>query len=317
MKKAFTQATYKNLKGYDCAGEPVFRRHIRESNVLTKRTRDEKVVFALVFTIFMIEAVSLIVPLLWLLLSSFKETNEFVMKNSFSMPEIWEFDNYAQAFTLLSSGDVTFPMMIFNSVWYTVLSTASSVFMPIIPAYVLSKYNFRGKNFIYNFVITMMMVPLVGTGAAYLKLIGSLGIYNTPLYAIIANMGGFSGNFLVYYGFFKSVSWSYAEAVMMDGGGPFTIFFCIMLPQAVPMIMTFSITGSIIFWNNYEAVMLYMPSYPTLASGLFEFKALATHAIDYPVYFSGLIISMIPTIILFAVFSGRIMGTVSIGGLKG
>lgn len=317
MKELSAKATYKNLKGYNLEGEPVFRKHVKEINVLTKRTRAEKVVFGIIFAIFMAEAITLIVPLLWMIMSSFKETNEFVMKNSFMLPAVWEFNNYGQAFTLLSSGDVTFPMMIFNSLWYTVISTACTVFMPAIPAYVLSRYSFRGKNFIYNFVITMMMVPLVGTGAAYLKLLGTLGIYNTPLYAVVANMGGFSGNFLVYYGFFKSISWSYAEAVMMDGGGPFTIFFKIMLPQAVPMMMTFAITGSIAFWNNYEAVMLYMPSYPTLASGLFEFKALASHAIDYPVYFAGLIISMIPTIILFAVFSERVMGTVSIGGLKG
>ncbi len=134
---------------------------------------------------------------------------------------------------------------------------------------------------------------------------------------LITLLGGFGGSFLIYYGFFKSISWNYAEAVMIDGGGPFTIFFKIMLPQTVPMMATFFITGSINVWNDYSTVMLYLPSYPTLASGLFEFKSLATHLIDYPVYFAGLIISMIPTIILFATCSGRIMGTVSIGGLKG
>ena len=316
-KNSGLSATYVNLKGYAATGTPVFKKRIKEVNVLTKRTRAEKVVFGIVFTIFMLESVSMILPMAWMVMSSFKEAYEFVLGNTFHLPKVWEWNNYAEAFASLSTGTVSFPMMIFNSLWYTVLATALDVFMPTLAAYVLSKYRFPGRMAIYNFVITMMMVPLVGTGAAYLKLLGALGIYNTPMYVFITHLGGFGGSFLIYYGFFKSISWNYAEAVMIDGGGPFTIFFKIMLPQTVPMMATFFITGSINVWNDYSTVMLYLPSYPTLASGLFEFKSLATHLIDYPVYFAGLIISMIPTISLFATCSGRIMGTVSIGGLKG
>ena len=171
----------------------------------------------------------------------------------------------------------------------------------------------------YAIVVASMMIPLVGTTAAYMKYIDFLDFYNKPMYVVYTGLGtGFGGSFLVYYGFFKSISWSYAEAVQIDGGGPFTIFFRIMLPQAMPILLTYAITNGIMYWNEYESVLLYLPDWPTLASGLFEYKAeIARSDGGYPVYFAGLLISMVPTLILFAIFSNKIMSSISIGGLKG
>ena len=108
------------------------------------------------------------------------------------------------------------------------------------------------------------------------------------------------------------------EAAKIDGANPFVIFFKIMLPQGVPIIMTYAITGAIGSWNEYNTMILYMPSYPTLASGLFEYESVAIYqGINVPVYYAGLIISMIPTIALFAVFSDKNISSISIGGLKG
>ena len=88
-----------------------------------------------------------------------------------------------------------------------------------------------------------------------------------------------------------------------------------MLPQALPVMLTYFITGAIGAWNEYESIILYMPDWPTLAVGLFEFQETARD--DMPAYYAGLVISMIPTIAIFAIFSDKIMRSVSIGGLKG
>ena len=81
--------------------------------------------------------------------------------------------------------------------------------------------------------------------------------------------------------------------------------------------MTYAITGAITNWNEYNTMILYLPSYPTLASGLFEYQSNAIRMANYPVYFAGLIISMIPTLILFGIFSDKVMTSLSFGGLKG
>ena len=168
----------------------------------------------------------------------------------------------------------------------------------------------------FSIAVTAMMIPVIGSSASNMKLYSALGLKNTPLYAVVSSLGGCGATFIVYYGFFKSVSWSYAEAVMIDGGGPYTIFFKIMLPQATPIMFTYALTGAIANWNEYTTMILYLPSYPTLASGLFEYKANSIRGANYPVYYAGLIISMIPTLAIFSVFSNKIMTSLSMGGLK-
>ena len=294
-------------------------KRIKDDGVLCKRSGAEKILFHIVFVIFLLQSLTLIFAVAWMILSSLKTSDEFDLNKAFSMPALIQWKNYAVAFEELKVRDVDFFGMIFNSVWYTGILTVLSTFMPAITGYCFSKYRFRGRDILYAVVVASMMIPLVGTTAAYMKYINALKFYNNPMYVIYTGLGmGFGGSFLVYYGFFKSISWSYAEAVQIDGGGPFTIFFKIMLPQAMPVLLTYAITNGIMYWNEYESVLLYLPDWPTLASGLFAYKAeIARSDGGYPVYFAGLLISMIPTLVLFSIFSNRIMGSISIGGLKG
>lgn len=294
-----------------------------DSSVLTKRTRSEKIVFTVAFIIFLIHCITLIFPVLWMFASSLKTKDEFLNGYAFALPAVPQFNNYVLAFSKLeisttSGAMVNFWQMILNSIWYVGISTFFYVIAPAMTGYAMSKYRFKGREFLYTAVITSMMIPLVGTTAANMKFMNMIGLYDTPLLAVYNGFGeGFGASFLVFYGFFKSVSWSYAEAVQVDGGGPFTIFFKIMLPQATPIMLTYAITHGIAMWNEYESVLLYLPSYPTLAAGLIGYKKLLDRTGMFPVYYAGLFISMIPTLIIFAAFSNKIMGSISIGGLKG
>ena len=306
----------KNLKNNKPLNSSFRGKKIQETNVLTSRSRGDKILFAVVFALFALYAASLIFSVLWMVMTSLKGSAEDF---GFELPREWLFSNYADSFEMLNAGDgtTTFFGMIFNSLWYTVTVTSLGVIMPCITGYVISKYEFPLKKVIFSVAITSMMIPVVGNTAANMKLVGELKIYDTPLFAVVSSLGGFGGNFLVYYGFFKSVSWSYSEAAQIDGANAFTVFFKIMLPQAIPIMMTYAITNSIFNWNEYQTIILYLPSFPTLASGLFDYKAKADRLGNIPIYFAGLVISMIPTIILFSAFSNKVMTTLSLGGLKG
>lgn len=293
------------------------RKKNREWSILLARSKGEKIFFAFVFVIFFIYSLTLIFPVLWMIMSSFKGALEYSGGNAFDLPKKWLFENYPKAFEMLNVGKTGFFGMIFNSLWYTAIVTVLGVFMPAVTGYVMSKYEFPGKNLIFTVAISSMVIPIVGNTASYMKVISFFKLYDTPLYAVVTSLGGFGGSFLVYYGFFKSVSSAYMEAAKIDGANPFVIFFLIMLPQGLPIMLTYAITGAIGNWNEYNTMILYLPSFPTLASGLFEYQSNAVRSVNYPVYFAGLLISMIPTIVLFATFSDKIMTSISIGGLKG
>ena len=299
--------------------EKLERKKIKNKDVLNRRTGGQRIVFAIMFIVLILYAISIIFPFVVVFLGSLKGRLEFATGSQFDLPKDWLFSNYIQAFKTLSlnGGETTFFHMIFNSVWYTVLSSGLTAFMSSITGYCISKYTFRGRNLIYGVAIFCMTIPVVGTMAAYYKLIGTLHLYDTPFYVVVTHLSSWGMYFLIMYGYFKNISWSYAEAVFIDGGGHFTAFFKIMLPQAVGPISTLFILSAITNWNDYTTMILYLPSYPTLASGLYEFQANALHGINYPVYYAGLLISVIPVIILFAAFSGRVMKNMSIGGIKG
>lgn len=291
----------------------------RKRNILFQKSASEKVVFGIMFVILSIWALSLLYPLVWLLTNSLKHNLFYIedLSKGLALPAsgYWEFENYIEAFQGIKYNDTTFFGMIFNSVWYCVLSITVNMFFSCCTGYALSKYKFRGRDFIYGTAIVCMTLPIFGTGGATYTFYYVTGMYNTPAYVIFSSLGSFSMRFLMLYGFFKSVSWEYAEAVFIDGGNDYTVFFKIMIPLAFPMIITLSITGFIQAWNAYEAFLIYMPSYPTLAVGIY--KVSENFESDRPVYYASMIISMIPVIAVFIAFSDTMMKNFSVGGLKG
>lgn len=299
-----------------------------ESSILRKRNPREKVLFGIIFVIFTIYALSLVFPFLYMLMNSFKDTYAY-LEESFgggthlAFPTEWVFANYGAAFTEMavqtsSGATVGFPLMFLNSIWYSVLCTASGVFASALTSYCIAKYKFRFRGILYGIAIFSMTIPIIGNTGSFFKLINQLGLYNSPLYPLVTAFGGFGFNFLVLYGFFKSLPWSYAEATFIDGGGHFTVFFRIMLPQAWPAMLTLCIMSFIGAWNDYMTMILYMPDFPTLASGLYVIESAIKRGDggSYPIYYAALLIACVPIIAIFAGFSEVIMSNFTVGGLK-
>lgn len=289
----------------------------KNASALEKRSRSEKVLHIFIAVILTLQCASLFIPWVWTFLQSLKESFEYAAGDPLALPKKWLFSNYITAFTLLKSGETTFFGMLWNSLWYVCVNSALDLFVPACTGYCLSKYKFRGRNIIYGTAITCMTIPIIGSMASDFKLLHAMNIYDTPFWVVWSSMGGFGATFLIYYGYFKNISWSYAEATMMDGGGPYTIFFKVMLPQAMPLIVTYAITGAITSWNDYMSFITYMPSWPNLATGLYNYQSDMIRMANYPVYFAGVLISLIPPIIIFCTASDKIMTNMSMGGLKG
>lgn len=280
------------------------------------KSKHQTIIFSIVLVLFVTYAITLVYPFIWMLLSSLKTGEQFTDANPFSLPEEWRFGNYIEAMKSLQINDFNFFTMVFNSIWQTVCGTAINIIVTCMTAYVVAKYTFKGRSIVYGIAIVVMILPIVGSLPASYKLRIDLGIYDTPLQLITAT-GGFGFNFLVLYGFFSNISWSYAEAAFVDGAGDDRIFWRIMLPQAMPAVLTLTILSFIGGWNDYMGPILYYPSYPTLASGLYLYELIAKRTGNYPIYFAGAVISIIPIMIIFVAFQNTIMTSVSAGGLKG
>ena len=195
----------------------------KEKSILYSRSKGEKVLFAIFFIVFLCYAVSLVYPFVWLIGNSLKTRQVYnyqqAMGETFRFPTSFEFEHYVKAFTEMEYNGVGFVSMFFNSIFYTAITTAGGVFFSALTGYCLSKYRFRARGIIYALAIFSLTMPVIGTTGATYKLIAQIGAYDTWLYPVLISLGGFGFNSLIMYGFFSNVSFSYAEAVFVDGGG--------------------------------------------------------------------------------------------------
>lgn len=302
----------------------MFIKKEKEKKVREKiiRTGGEKIVFGIVFALFMIYSISMLYPIFWMIVNSFKDYTEFTldiyMGKVFDLPDKWLFKNYITVFSMIKTPDgIGLIEMLFNNIWQACLPLITGTICSTYFAYVMSRFEFRGRNLLYAVVIFTFTIPVIGNGGAAFKLISDLGLYNNPLYYIINTLGFGGMGFMIYYGFFKNIPYSYAEAVYIDGGGEYTVFFKIILPQATPIITALCVGSFIGSWNDYLTPLLYMPSYPSLASGMYLVKNTLLRSGRTSIYYAGLVATTIPVIIMFLCFSDTIMNNMSIGGLKG
>ena len=279
-----------------------------------RRFSAAKTVTWIVTVIFILYTVSMVYPFVWAFLMSLKGKLEY-FQNSYSLPKQWLFSNYKLAFSELNASGRNMFVMIINSAWYCVGNTVLSLASSIMLAYVVAKFRFFGRDLIYKISIFIMMIPIVGNLPAQLLLYNKLHIYNSPL-ILIAGTGGFGFEFMVMYSYFRNLSWTYAEAGYIDGARHFTVFFRIMLPQAMSAISALALISFINHWNNYMGPIVFLPDFPTLSAGLYTYQMENERSLNYPVLYAGILMSMLPALVLFVFFQDKLMEMNIAGGLK-
>ncbi len=266
--------------------------------------------------IFGIYGLSLVIPVAWAIVMSLKEPFDY-FTNQMAFPRPMHFSNYSQAFKELATQGTPLLTMLFNSLWHSIGGTIVPVFACMTAGYVCAKYNkFIICKIWYWISIATMIIPIMGTMGSALKLSIDLHLYDSPA-TLVSGYMATGGNFVIMYAFFKGVDWGYAESAFIDGAGHGRVFFQIMLPQATSPIIAIALTIFISKWGDAQSALIYLPSYPTLASGFFMYQELAGRNANYPVLFAGLLMSAIPIIVLYIAFQDKLMSLNMGGGLKG
>lgn len=279
---------------------------------------DERISLNVICVVFIIYAITLVFPFLWLLYNSVKGRMEFT-KHPMEFPTapLANLKNYTIMFQQFDMGT-----MFFNSVFLAAASPTVSIFCHMCTAYAYAKHEFKLKKVLYVLGITPMVVSVAGTLPTSYQLINDLRIYDNMYLWILTGTGGFGMNFLLLSSVFQNISSTYREAAEMDGAGQWRIFLGIYVPQASGIITALWILGFIGVWNEYMAPLLYLPSYKTLSTGIKHLQDqlnMAGHQYygDYPKLFAAMLITVIPVIIIFIVFQEKIMNYSFGGGIKG
>lgn len=276
----------------------------------------DKIIFSVVFVFFTVYAISLLYPFFWAFMSSLKTPSEY-FRDAFALPQDWLFSNYGTALSQLEANGVSFWQMTWNSLWYTGAAIAVSIFILSLFSYTVAKYNFRMRPFLIGLNMFLMLIPIMGSMPAAYRLYHTYGIVNSPIFVIVTSTGGFGANFLILTSYYRNLSWSYAEAALIDGANDFTVYFRIMLPMAMGPLSCMILTAFIGRWNDYLTPLMYLESYPTLSSGLYTYRQISVERFGtYPVFFAGALVSMLPVLVLYTAFHKTIMENLLGGGLK-
>ncbi len=244
--------------------------------------------------------------------------NDRLNKDLLSIPENATLKNFIAAFDELGKiNDIdTFWSITWNSLWRTTISAIFSIGSSAMVCYILVFYKSRFTKLLYSIGIIVAILPVYGSAGASYRLYDELGLINNPI-ILVTSISLYGGSFFYMYAFFKSLSWQYAEAAIIDGAGHYDVFFRIMLPMAKPSISALFIMQFISGWNDYESTLLYMNAYPNLSYAVYAYEEVGKYTGNVPAYFAGVLISLLPILALFVIFQNTIMEEVHLGGLKG
>jgi raffinose/stachyose/melibiose transport system permease protein len=251
-------------------------------------------------------------PFVWLVSASLKTPSEIFGSGLGLLPEepVWE--NYARAWS-----EVGFATYFGNTLIITVGTVLLVVVRSALAGYVLGRYDFIGKKFLIGLFLVTFFLPEGYTIIPITQLTDQLRLLNTHTGVILGlGAGGQIASTLLYAGYFRRLPKELEETARLDGAGPFTVFFRVMLPLAWPITATVVILTYLFAWNVYLLPLVFTLSEPdlrTLAVGMTVF--VGERGTDWSGMAAAAVISLIPVIAVFVALQRKFVDSIA-GAVK-
>lgn len=277
-------------------------------------TRDRSTgVNVLAHVLLIIWSLIVVLPLLWVLLSSFKTTKE-VLGDPLTWPKHFRWENYVTAWT--TSGVGSFFVN-------TVLVVGSALIIVMVLgamcAYVLARFSFPGNRLIYYLMLAGLMFPIFLAIVPLFFILQNFGLLNT-LPGLTVSYIAFALPFTVFFlhAFFKTLPSDVYEAAQVDGAGEWRTFFQVMLPMAKPGMAAVSIFNFLGLWNQFllPIALNTDPSHYVLTQGMASFQSQAGYAVNFGALFAAVVITVAPVLVVYVIFQRQLHGSVVAGALK-
>ncbi len=256
-------------------------------------------------------------PLIWMLMSSFKETDTIFRTAGTLIPEKFTFQNYLNGWK--GMGGISFGRFFSNSLFITILATIGTLLSSSCVAFGLSRCEFRGKGVLHVLMLASMMLPgqilMVPQYLWYQKL-GWIGSYSPLIIpAWFATYGFFV---FLFMNFIDGIPKELDEAAKMDGCSYYGTFARIILPLSTPAIITGAIFSFMWRMDDFMSALLYIndtEKYPVaLALKLFSDPGSSS---DYGAMFAMSVVSLIPIVLVFIIFQKYLVEGIASTGIKG
>jgi N-acetylglucosamine transport system permease protein len=259
-------------------------------------------------------ALMIIVPVVWIVVTSFKTTRE-IAAEPLSLPEALHWENYASAWTNGHIGDY-----FLNTIQVMVFSITGTMLLGAMAAYVLARYQFFGNRILYFGFAAGMMFPVFLALFPLFKTLQNVSLLNTYPGLVLVYIA-YSLPFTVFFltAFFRTLPTGVAEAAIVDGAGHYRLFFQVMLPMAKPGIIAITIFNIIGQWNQFLLPLVLLSRNPedaVISQGLANLALRQGYEGDSGALFAGTVLAMIPIFVAYVVFQRQIQAGLTAGAIK-
>ncbi|ATL86107.1 carbohydrate ABC transporter permease [Streptomyces samsunensis] len=252
-------------------------------------------------------------PLLWAVMSSLK-TDKQIFTSPWGLPSALHFDNWTRAWSKSNIGD-----FFLNTILVVGCSLIGTMLLGSMAAYILARFEFPGKRFIYFMFVGGMSFPIILALVPLFFVMKNMSLLNT-FHGLILVYIAYSLPFTVFFltSFFKTLPSSVAEAALIDGASHTRTFFQVMLPMAKPGLISVGIFNFLGQWNQYmlPTVLNTDEDKRVLTQGLVQLAASQQYKGDWSALFAGLVLAMLPVLGVYILFQRQVQAGLTAGALK-
>ena len=254
-----------------------------------------------------------LVPVVWIVMLSLK-TPATATDGSF-IPHAWTLSNYSDIFKL-----GTFTSALRNSIGIGLISTALAVILASAAAYAIARLDFPGKQIILGVSLGVAFFPQISLVGPLYNLWRQIGLYDSWPGLIIPYMTfALPLSIFILSSFFREIPWELEQAAQIDGATPFQAFRKVIVPLAMPGIVTTFILVFMICWNDFVfAISLTSTSAAqTVPAAIAGFPGVSQFTVPYGDIAAAAVVVTIPVMILVLLFQRRIVSGLTAGAVKG
>lgn len=255
-------------------------------------------------------------PFILAFLGTFKTDAEIIAYPPKLLPERWLFGNWAKTWNTDFGEGATFPRWLWNTAVVSVGSAILQVIACSMAAYAFARLRFPGKEGVFAFMLTSMMIPGAVTLIPSYVVMTKIGFINT-YWSLLVPSAISAGNIFLLTQFLKAVPRELEEAAFVDGASRFRIYKDVVLPLARPALLTVFILQFQGMWNAFMAPLLYLntPKMWVLNVAISTFQQ--QYKAAWNLTLVAAMFNAIPVLLLFAFFSRYYIEGISYSGLKG
>ncbi|MEV0616797.1 carbohydrate ABC transporter permease [Nonomuraea sp. NPDC050404] len=279
---------------------------------------------ALTYVLVTAIALAIVVPVGWVLFASLKRRGEFY-GSPWTLPEGLHLQNYVDAFVTARMGQY-----FFTSVLVTVLGLVFVVAVSVPAAYVIARYEFRGRGLVevamlaglfvnVNYIVVPIFLMLVGWDRALVDVFpDGFFIDNPGVLSLVYAATSIPFTIYLLTAYFRTIPADYEEAASLDGASRFQVMTRVMLPMAKPALTTVILFNFLAYWNDFIIALTLLPGEgKTLQVGLLNLMTAQKAAADYGRLYAGMVIVIVPVLIFYALIQRRLIEGMASGGVKG